>query len=549
MTDVKKVAIIGDGVVGSALGDLARAADVEVLAFDAAADLPSLSDCQLVIEAIGEDFAAKAEVLAAAAAADSDAVLVTSTATLSVTDLALASKAPGRVVGLCLALPADQRTLAEVSETALADAAAVEAVASFAEALGRTVARVSDRAGFIANRLLLGYLNHAVGMVEAGYASKEDVDAAMRFGCGYPVGPIAAIDAIGLDVAADSLSALYEVTGERVHAPAPILKQLVAAGRTGQKAGAGFYNYAAAGSAEIASSEGAESAGNGAQARSISQVGVIGSGTMATGIIEVFAKSGYEVTFVARSEEKVERVTAALTKSLDKQVAKGRLEESARNQILGRTQGVTSVTALGDVDLVLEAIVEDIDVKTALFRQLDEVCKPGAILATTTSSLPVIEMAAVTSRPADVVGLHFFNPAPIMKLVEIVSTVATADDVIATAHEVCNKTRKVAVECGDRGGFIVNALLFPYLNDAVRLVEENYATKEEVDAAMKAAAGFPMGPFQLLDVVGNDVSLAIQDVLLAEFRNPGFEPAKTLRDVVRAGFLGRKTDRGFYEYG
>ena len=200
------------------------------------------------------------------------------------------------------------------------------------------------------------------------------------------------------------------------------------------------------------------------------------------------------------------------------------------------------------MDLVLEAVVEDLDVKLALFRDLDRICKPGAILATTTSSLPVIEMAAVTQRPEDVVGLHFFNPAPIMKLVEIVRTTETADDVVATSWDICARTKKVGVECGDRGGFIVNALLFPYLNDAVRMVDAHYADIDQVDAAIKAGTGFPMGPFALLDVVGNDVSLAIQEVLLAEFNDPGFTPAQSLQDVVAAGFLGRKTGRGFYDY-
>ena len=237
-----------------------------------------------------------------------------------------------------------------------------------------------------------------------------------------------------------------------------------------------------------------------------------------------------------------------MTKSLEKQVAKGRLSEEDRDAVLGRVTGAIDVSALDQVDLVVEAIAEDLDIKVELFRNLDRICKPGAVLATTTSSLPVIEMAAVTARPQDVVGLHFFNPAPIMKLVEIVATVETAPDVIATSRQICASTKKVAVECGDRGGFIVNALLFPYLNDAVRLLDAHYADKEQIDEAIKAATGFPMGPFALLDVVGNDVSLAIQEVLLAEFNNPGFTPAKSLNDVVAAGFLGRKTGRGFYDY-
>ncbi len=544
---ITKVAVVGQGTVGTALAQLAADAGLEVVS-GVAGGIPALDGCELIIEATPEDSSAKQEVLAAlVTAAPADATLVTTTSVLSVTQLALATGALSRLVGLHLSLPTDQRTLAEVVRTVLASDAAVADVTAFADATGRSVAEVTDRPGFITARLLYGYLNHAISMVQNGYASKQDVDAAMRFGCGYPVGPIVMADAIGLDVLHDALAQLYAVTGERVHAPAPILKQLVAAGHTGQKAARGFYTYAAPGSAEVVT-EAQSAAAAPAATRPVQSVGVIGSGTMATGIIEVFAKSGFDVTFVARGDEKVARVTAALTKSLDKQVDKGRLSAEDRDGILGRVDGFTSVEGLDQVDLVVEAVVEDLDVKLALFRDLDRICKPGAILATTTSSLPVIEMAAVTQRPEDVVGLHFFNPAPIMKLVEIVRTTETADDVVATSWDICARTKKVGVECGDRGGFIVNALLFPYLNDAVRMVDAHYADIDQVDAAIKAGTGFPMGPFALLDVVGNDVSLAIQEVLLAEFNDPGFTPAQSLQDVVAAGFLGRKTGRGFYDY-
>jgi 3-hydroxybutyryl-CoA dehydrogenase len=207
---------------------------------------------------------------------------------------------------------------------------------------------------------------------------------------------------------------------------------------------------------------------------------------------------------------------------------------------------------LGDVadcDLVVEAVVEDLGVKVALFKELDAVSKPGAVLATTTSSLPVIECAMATGRPRDVVGIHFFNPAPVMKLVEVVHTVATAEDVLATAHEVCARLGKHAVDCGDRAGFIVNALLFPYLNDAVKMLEAHYATADGIDTAMKLGCGYPMGPFELLDVVGLDVALAIERALYLEFREPGFAPAPLLEHLVTAGYLGRKTRKGFRDYG
>jgi 3-hydroxybutyryl-CoA dehydrogenase len=201
----------------------------------------------------------------------------------------------------------------------------------------------------------------------------------------------------------------------------------------------------------------------------------------------------------------------------------------------------------------VEAVAEDLAVKTTLFENLDEICRqdnggPGAILATTTSSLPVISLATATKRPQDVIGLHFFNPAPVMALVEVVSTVTTADDVHETAVALCESLDKVAVSCGDRAGFIVNALLFPYLNDAVKMLEAHYATADDIDTAMKLGCALPMGPFELLDVVGNDVSLAIQRELYLEFREPGFAPAPLLEHLVTAGYLGRKTKRGFRDY-
>jgi len=269
---------------------------------------------------------------------------------------------------------------------------------------------------------------------------------------------------------------------------------------------------------------------------------------MATGIVEVFAKAGYDVVYAGRGQDRVDRVRKAIERSLDKAIRRDKLEQSAREETLGRLRGTTRLEDLADVDVVIEAIAEDMSAKTVLFENLDEICKPGAILATTTSSLPVIECAQATGRPQDVVGMHFFNPAPIMKLVEIVSTVCTSDDVAETVRALCDSVGKVAVSCGDRAGFIVNALLFPYLNDAVRMLEAHYATADDIDTAMKYGCALPMGPFELLDVVGNDVSLAIQRELYLEFREPGFAPAPLLEHLVTAGYLGRKTKRGFREY-
>ncbi|HNM98589.1 MAG TPA: 3-hydroxyacyl-CoA dehydrogenase NAD-binding domain-containing protein, partial [Marmoricola sp.] len=246
--------------------------------------------------------------------------------------------------------------------------------------------------------------------------------------------------------------------------------------------------------------------------------------------------------------DKVDGVVKAITRNFDRQIQRGRATEEQKSETLAHLTGTTSLDDLRDVDIVVEAIAEDLAIKTTLFENLDEICKPGAILATTTSSLPIISCAKATNRPQDVIGMHFFNPAPIMKLVEVVSTVATSDDVAETVRALCAKVGKHAVSCGDRAGFIVNALLFPYLNDAVKMLEAHYASADEIDTAMKLGCALPMGPFELLDVVGNDVSLAIQRELYLEFREPGFAPAPLLEHLVTAGYLGRKTGRGFRDY-
>jgi 3-hydroxybutyryl-CoA dehydrogenase len=476
-----------------------------------------------------------------------EAILASNTSTLSVTELAATTGRAGRVVGLRWYAAVPQATLVEVTRTVLTDPAVVEDVTGFVEGLGRTCVVVGDRPGHIVDSLLFPYLNNAIGMLEANYATREDIDAAMRFGCGYPIGPLSLLDMIGLDAAYEILDTLHAQTGDHLHAPAPLLKQLVTAGMLGRKSGRGFYTYTAPGSSEIAD-VGAQSGPAVELAREVTRIGVIGTGTMASGIIEVCAKSGYDVVFRARSEDKVAAVRKKVEGSLDKAVQRGRLAEDARTDTLARITGTTELSDLANCDLIVEAVVEEIGVKRELFAELDKVCKPGAVLATTTSSLPVIECAMATTRPEDVVGMHWFNPAPAMKLVEVVPTALTSDDVTATIRAVSLKCRKHPVTCGDRAGFIVNALLFPFLNDAVRLFADDYASMDQIDLAMKASCKHPMGPFELIDVVGMDVTLAIQRTLHAAFREPGLTPAPVLEHLAAAGYLGRKTKRGFRDY-
>jgi 3-hydroxybutyryl-CoA dehydrogenase len=512
--------------------------------------LADVAGADLVIEAVVESLETKKALLRELdGIVGPDTVLATNTSSLSVTEISTANARPGRVVGIHFFNPAPVQQLVEVVRTVVTEEQVLEDVTALMSRIGKTPVVCGDKAGFIANTLLFGYLNHAVSMYEGRYATREDIDAAMRFGCGYPMGPLALLDLIGLDTAYEILETMYRQGRDRLHAPAPILKQMVTAGWLGRKTGRGFYTYEAPDSPVVVPDDQTPSADAAPELRhDIRVVGVVGTGTMATGIVEVFAKSGYDVLYVGRSADKVAGVRAAIEKSLDKAIQRGKLEESARAEVLGRLTGTTSLDDLEDVDIVVEAIAEDLDIKTTLFANLDEICKPGAILATTTSSLPIIACAQATSRPQDVVGMHFFNPAPVMKLVEVVSTVVTSDEVTETTRALCTGVGKVAVSCGDRAGFIVNALLFPYLNDAVRMLEAHYATADDIDTAMKQGCALPMGPFELLDVVGNDVSLAIQRELYLEFREPGFAPAPLLEQLVTAGYLGRKTKRGFRDY-
>ena len=512
--------------------------------------LADMKDAELVVEAVPERLELKRAVFAELdEVCPPDTILATNTSSLSVTEISVATSRPGKVVGMHFFNPAPVMKLVEVVRSVVTEPAVIDDVEALAQRLGKVDVTIGDKAGFIANALLFGYLNHAASMAEARYASREDLDAAMRLGCGLPMGPLALLDLIGLDTAYEILDTMYKQSRDRLHAPTPILRQMITAGLLGRKSGRGFYTYEAPDSPAVvpdAATPSGPVAGEGA--RPVARVGVVGSGTMATGIVEVCAKAGYDVLFVARGQQQADRVLGALRRSTEKAVQRGKLTGADRDAALARVTPSTRLDDLADRDLVVEAVVEELSVKQALFSNLDEIVRPGAVLATTTSSLPVIECAAATARPRDVVGVHFFNPAPVMRLVEVVRTVTTADDTVATALAFCERLGKRAVTCGDRAGFIVNALLFPYLNDAVRMLQANYASADDIDAAMVVGCGYPMGPFALLDVVGLDVALAIQRTLYQEFREPGFAPAPLLEHLVTAGYLGRKAGKGFRDH-
>ena len=278
------------------------------------------------------------------------------------------------------------------------------------------------------------------------------------------------------------------------------------------------------------------------------RIGIVGSGIMAGGIAEVVARSGLRAVLRARTESAATAALKHVSSGLARQVDKGRLAADERDGILANIGTVTALGDLADCDVIIESVVEDLDTKRSLFRELDGIAGSSAILATNTSTLPVVELARVVRRPERVCGIHFFNPAAVLPLVEIVRAITADDATIARAAAFVAKIGKDGVHVLDRAGFVVNALLFPYLNNAIRMLEDGTASMEDIDTAMQGGCNFPMGPFALLDLVGLDTSLSILETLHASFGDPNFAPRPMLRSLVTQGKLGRKTKAGFYVY-
>jgi 3-hydroxybutyryl-CoA dehydrogenase len=280
----------------------------------------------------------------------------------------------------------------------------------------------------------------------------------------------------------------------------------------------------------------------------ITNVGVIGCGLMGGGIVQVSAQAGFQVLFVEASDELVTRGLARLRETLEGLVAKGKLDARAKDGALARIAGTTRLDDLKACDLVVEAMTENQPLKNETFAKLDRICPPHAILATNTSSCNVTAMAAATKRPGQVLGLHFFNPVPLMKLVEVVRTILTHEATVKAATEWVTAVGKTPVQAKDSTAFIVNRLLVPYLLDAIRVYEGGLASLEDIDQAMKLGCGYPMGPFTLLDLVGLDTTMYVAEVMFEEFREPRYAPPPLLKRMVMAGQLGRKTGKGFYTY-
>ena len=442
--------------------------------------------------------------------------------------------------------------LVEVVRSVVTEPEVLDDVEAFAQQLGKVDVTIGDRAGFIANALLFGYLNHAAAMYESHYASREDIDAAMKLGCGLPMGPLSLLDLIGLDTAYEILDTMYRQRRDRLHAPTPIFKQMITAGLLGRKSGRGFYTYDAAGLAERRRRR--ADAGSrrrdrrrprrcrpGRRGRLRDDGDRHHRGVRQGGLrrdIPSRAAPRRSPRSSLRSPARWRRRCSAA--SSPRPTATPRWAGSP-----ARRASTTSPT----YNSWSRPSSRSSAVKQALFTNLDDICAPGTVLATTTSSLPVIECAAATSRPADVIGMHFFNPATIMRLVEVVTTVSTAADVEATVLDVTRKIGKHAVRCGDRAGFIVNALLFPYLNDAVKMLEAHYATRRRHRLGDEGRLRLPDGPVRAAGRRRQRRALAIERELYLEFREPGYAPAPLLEQLVTAGRLGRKTGKGFRDFG
>ncbi|MBL1102475.1 3-hydroxyacyl-CoA dehydrogenase family protein [Streptomyces coffeae] len=527
---------------GSA-GHEARPADDITLSNDVAL----LGRADVVVEAAPENLAVKKRLLREIdAVCKPSTVVVTTTSSLPLIHLAVVSGRSARTLGLRLLAPPRPGGSVEVVRTAMSSAVAVRALDELLTGLGLEQTTFGAAPATDANELVYAFLNRAVTLLDLGYADQDSIDTALRLGCGLPAGPFEMLDRIGWETVRSSLQELHARTGNEAFRPAALLEKSAGAASGGRAIGRGFHSYDELGARIVPAPRNGDGDDDGLNGvRHIKRVGVLGSGIMACGIAEVAVTAGLPTMLVARSRAKADRAREVVAESLGRAVRKGRTSPAQKDAALGLLQSEQDLAAFGDCDLVIEAVAEETGLKRSVFTRLGQMCPQRALLATTTSSLSVADCASSSGRASQVLGLHFFNPAPMMKLVELVRTPATSEQTLAAARALCARLNKTAIVCHDRAGFIVNYLLFPYLADAIRLLDRPHADIEEIDAAVERGHGFPMGPFRLLDAIGLDVSLAIMKRLHEEFVTPDFAAPPLLQNLVADGCLGRKSGQGF----
>jgi 3-hydroxybutyryl-CoA dehydrogenase len=496
--------------------------------------LADLSAADLVIEAVPERFDLKRETLRRLdEVCRNDAVLATNTSSLSVTELAATTRHPGRVIGVHFFNPAPVMRLVEIVSTVVTAPGVVDDVKALVGRLGKTGVGIGDKAGFIANALLFGYLNHAVSYYENGYASRDDIDAAMKLGCGLPMGPFALLDLIGVDTAYEICDTMYRQSRDRLHAPAPLLRQMCVAGLLGRKTGRGFYTYEAPHSAKVVADD--QPGGNTTyeSALDVAVTEMVASSRVNAIVLIGTSRIAEELAISART------AGYTTTRVMPQDIVFGDADGGARAALAGA--GLVLVTDLGN-----EATTED---AVTLFAKLGELVTPGTVLASALRTVPVVDLAAASQRPAEVIGLvPARSSTAVPEVVELVGAITTSGEALATARAVGDRLGLHVVAAPDRAGRIIDALLFPYLNDAVRMLDAGYATADDIDAAMTLGCGYPRGPFAMLDEIGLDVALEAQRAIFEEFREPGFAPAPLLTHLVTAGRLGRATGSGFREH-
>jgi 3-hydroxybutyryl-CoA dehydrogenase len=508
-------------------------------------DLAAFRECQVVVEAVFEDLAAKRQAMADLdGACAPTALFATNTSTLSVSGIAGGSRRPERVVGMHFFFPPPLNPIVEVTRALQTSDEAHGRALAFGRKLGKTLVETRDTPGFIANRFLVPFHNDCIRALEAGLGRPEDIDTVIRLGFGYPMGPFALMDAYGLDIHLQISRILHEAFADSRFAAPPLVQRMVEAGWLGRKTGRGFYPYPPGPSG----SESPPPSSDPRPPASSPRLGVLGCGAMGSGIAIVGALAGSDVVILEASAELAARGTDRIEQFLADGVRRGKASAEAMAAVRGRIRATVERTDLADREVIIEAVSENVEVKRHLWRDVCRAAPRAALLASNTSCLSITELAAATDRPAQFVGLHFFNPPPLMRLVEVVRGLDTSAATLAQAVDLVRALGKVPVVTRDSPGFISNRLYAAVVHQVVQALDDGLAPRDEIETVVRLGLGQPMGPYTLLDLVGLDVAQDVCAAMYEALRDPHVAPPPLLRRMVQAGRLGRKTGRGFFDY-